>query len=191
VFTGLLAGPACALQEQDAFIVGTAPYNLAPCYWNASAQPKPYKIGTGPIEAAPDTVIVQLPQSSFGEPTQYPLGKSPLLTSPLIPWELNQVIPLELDLPVPLPQQPARQQPTPGRTSPDQELTAPLPSVQNRTQPNPQALVQQPPPSPVLESAQELTPSEPNVFEVDTLDTEPYVGDVTGAIKETPLTIPN
>ena len=58
VFTGLLAGPACSLQEQDAFIVGTAPHNLAPCYWNAAAQPKPYRIGSGPWKHLP------IPQSS-------------------------------------------------------------------------------------------------------------------------------
>ncbi|HHT26235.1 MAG TPA: PBP1A family penicillin-binding protein [Firmicutes bacterium] len=111
VFTGLLAGPACSLQEQDAFIVGTAPHNLAPCYWNAAAQPKPYRIGSGPVEASPDTTIVQLPQSPFGDPATYPLGQNPLPTSRIIPWELNQLIPLELDLPVPRPLEPITEPP--------------------------------------------------------------------------------
>jgi len=42
-FTGLLANEFCAVRELDAFIIGSAPTQAAPCFFGA-AQPQPYRL---------------------------------------------------------------------------------------------------------------------------------------------------
>ncbi len=97
-FTGRIAGEKCNLQERSAFLPGTLPTQFAPCYWNAAAQPKPYRVGAGDSPQA----LTHWPGGLFGDdpmslPTGllYPLDFMEAPTPPLLQFESQPLLPTE------------------------------------------------------------------------------------------------
>lgn len=73
-FTGKIAGSKCRSQERDAFVSGTLPTQVAPCYWNAAAQPQPYRIGVAQSQDLPQA-LANMPGGLFGDdPMSLPAG---------------------------------------------------------------------------------------------------------------------
>lgn len=73
-FTGKIAGSKCRSQERDAFVPGTLPTQVAPCYWNAAAQPQPYRIGVAQSQDLPQA-LANMPGGLFGDdPMSLPAG---------------------------------------------------------------------------------------------------------------------
>lgn len=80
-FTGKIAGSQCRSQERDAFVSGTLPTQVAPCYWNAAAQPQPYRIGVDNRSEDLPQALANMPGGLFGDDPMflpagllYPLG---------------------------------------------------------------------------------------------------------------------
>jgi penicillin-binding protein 1A len=108
-FTGKIAGAKCALQERAAFLPGTAPTQFAPCYWNADAQPRPYRVGTDD----PPQALTHWPGGLFGDDPMsfpasllYPLDVIEAPASPPLPFESRSSPPPEessrSEIPTPL-----------------------------------------------------------------------------------------